>query len=151
MFILSVSQKAKDSDFFCKTLEAVITYVSSHFGENVAKELQNRTRTTLPLPVIDSSIKVKRRAKLAVHHRIVQDKITSYTNLVTTIENALQATPTDVNLAEKLIDVTEKLIKAEQELLEDPEVELVMTLDENYAHSNAHHTYQEDNQKLSEN
>ena len=48
------------------------------------------------------------------------------------------AAPNDVNLAEKLIDVTEKKSKAEQELLEDPEVELVMTLDKKYLHSNAH-------------
>ena len=41
MFILSVSYKAKDGDVFWKTLEAVVTYVGSHFGENVAKELQN--------------------------------------------------------------------------------------------------------------
>ena len=129
MFILSVSNKAKDGDDFQRTLEAVVTYVGSHFGENVAKELQNRTRTTLPLPVINSSIEVKWRAKQAVHQAIVQSKVTSYTNLVTTIETALRATPNDVNLAEKLIDVTEKKSKAEQELLEDPEVELVMTLD----------------------
>ena len=108
MFILSISNRAKDGDVFWKTLEAVVTYVGSHFGENVAKELQNRTKTTLPLPVIDPSIKVKWRAKVAVHQAIVQSKITSYTDLVTTIETALVATPNDVNLAEKLIDVMEK-------------------------------------------
>ena len=43
MFILSVSNKVKDGNVFRKTLEAVVTYVGSHFGENVAKELQNRT------------------------------------------------------------------------------------------------------------
>ena len=37
MFILSVSNKAK----YGNVLDAVITYVGSHFGENVAKELQN--------------------------------------------------------------------------------------------------------------
>jgi hypothetical protein len=47
---------------------------------------------------------------------------------VTTIKAALVANPNDVNLAEKLIDVTEKKSKAEQELLEDPVEELVMTL-----------------------
>ena len=31
MFILSVSQKSKDGDVFCKTLEAVVTYIGSHF------------------------------------------------------------------------------------------------------------------------
>ena len=41
MFILSVSNKAKDGDVFWKTMEEVVTYVGSHFGENVAKELQN--------------------------------------------------------------------------------------------------------------
>ena len=41
MFILSVSNKAKDGNVFWKTLEAVVTYIGSHFGENVAKELQN--------------------------------------------------------------------------------------------------------------
>ena len=41
MFILSFSNKAKDGDVFRKTLEAVVTYNGSHFGENVAKELQN--------------------------------------------------------------------------------------------------------------
>ena len=70
---------------------------------------------------------------------------------MTTIETALRATPNDVNLAEKLIGVTEKKSKAEQEFLEDPEVESVMTLDEKYAHSNAHCTHWEDNHKLSEN
>ena len=59
MFILSVSNNAKDNNVFWKTLEAVVTYIGSHFGENVAKELQNCTKTTLPLPVIDPSIKVK--------------------------------------------------------------------------------------------
>ena len=129
MFILRVSNKAKDSDIFWKTLEAAVTYVGKHFGENLAKELQNRTKTTLPLPVIDPSIEVKWRAKVAVHQQIIQDKITSYTNLVTTIKTALAATPNDVNLAEKLIDIMEKKSKAEQELLENPEVEPVMTLD----------------------
>jgi len=41
MFVLSVNNKAKDGDVFCKTLEAIVTHVGSHFGENVAKELQN--------------------------------------------------------------------------------------------------------------
>ncbi len=41
MFILSVNDKAKEGDVFWKMLEAVFTYVGSHFGENVAKELQN--------------------------------------------------------------------------------------------------------------
>ena len=72
MFILSVSQKAKDGDVFRKTLEAVVTYVGSHFGEHVAKELQNCTKTTLPLPVINSSIEVKWTAKQALHQAIVQ-------------------------------------------------------------------------------
>ena len=44
MFILSVSNKAKDIDVFWKALEAVVTYVGSHFGENVAKELQRARR-----------------------------------------------------------------------------------------------------------
>jgi len=151
MFILSVNDKAKEGDVFWKMLEAVFTYVGSHFGENVAKELQNRTKTTIPPPVLDPSIKAKWRAKKAVHQGIVLAKVTSYTNLVTTIKAALAATPDDVNLAEKLIDVTEKKSKAEQELLEDPEVELVMTLDKKYSHSNAHRTHREDSHKLSEN
>jgi hypothetical protein len=91
------------------------------------------------------------RAKQAVHQEIVQNKVTSYTNLVTTIEAALVATPNDVNLAEKLINVTEKKSKAEEELLEDPEVELAIALEKKYLHSNAHHTHQEDKHKLSEN
>ena len=41
MFILSFSNKAKEGNVFWKTLEAVVIYVGSHFGENVAKELQN--------------------------------------------------------------------------------------------------------------
>ena len=69
---------------------------------------------------------------------------------MTTIEAALVATPNDLNLAKKLIDVTEKKSKAEQELLEDPVVESVMTLDKKYLHSNAHCTHWEDNHKLSE-
>ena len=63
----------------------------------------------------------------------------------------MTASPGDLNLAEKQIKVTEKNSKAEQELLEDPTVELVMTLDEKYSHSNAHPTHREDNHKLSEN
>ena len=118
MFILSVSNKAKDGDVFRKTLDAIITYVSSQFGENVAKELHNRFKTTILLPIIDPSIKVKWRAKVAVHLKIVQDKVTSYTSLVTAIETAILAAPNDLSLAEKLIDVTEKKSKAEQELLE---------------------------------
>ena len=74
MFILSVSNKAKAGDVFWKTLDAIITYVGSQFGENVAKELQNCFKTTIPLPVIDPSIEVKWRAKVAVHLKIVQDK-----------------------------------------------------------------------------
>jgi len=61
------------------------------------------------------------------------------------------ASPGDMDLTEKLIKVTEKKSKAEQELLEDPTVESVMTLDKKYSHSNAHCTHQVDNQKLSEN
>ena len=123
IFIPSVSNKAKDGDVIWKTLDVIITYVGSHFGENVAKELQIRTKTTLPPPVFDSSIKTKWRANQAVYQAIVQSKVMSYTNLVTTIKAALVTTPNGVNLAEKLIDVTEKLSKAVQELLEDPEVE----------------------------
>ena len=151
MFILSVSNKAKDGDVFRKTLEAVITYVGSHYGEHVAKELQNRFKTTLPLPVINASIEVKWRAKVAVHNRIVQDKVTSLTLLVTTIEAAIAVTPGDMILAEKLIDITEKKSKADQELLEEPEIESVMTIDEKYTHSNAHRTHRENNHKLIEN
>ena len=75
----------------------------------------------------------------------------SYTKLSTTIETAVKESPGDLNLAEKQIKVTEKKSKAEQELLEDPTVESVMTLDEKYSHSNAHCTHREDNHKLSEN
>ena len=70
---------------------------------------------------------------------------------MTTIEAALQANPTDVNLAEKLINVTEKKSKVEPELLEDPVVELVMTINKKYSHSNAHRTHWEDSHKLIEN
>ncbi len=63
----------------------------------------------------------------------------------------MTASPGDLNLAEMQIKVTEKKSKAEQELLEDPMVESVMTLDKKYSHSNAHCTHQEDNHKLSEN
>jgi hypothetical protein len=59
MCVLSVNNKAKDGDVFRKTLEAIVTYVGSHFGENVAKELQTRQKTVLPLPVLDSTIEVK--------------------------------------------------------------------------------------------
>ncbi len=70
-------------------MEAIVTYVGSHFGENVAKELQNRQKTTLPPPVLDPSIEAKWRAKLAVHQAIVQEKVTS----CYTIKNAVEARP----------------------------------------------------------
>ena len=88
---------------------------------------------------------------MAVHLKIVQDKVTSYTNLVTSIETAILAAPNDMSLAEKLIDVTEKKSMAEQELLDEPQIESVMTLDKRYYHSNAHRTHREDNHKLVEN
>jgi hypothetical protein len=108
MFVLSVNNKAKDGDVFRKTLEAIVTYVGSHFGENVAKELQTRQRTVLPLPVLDSIIEGKWLAKVAVHQAIVQAKVDSYTKLLTTIDAAVAASPGDLNLAEKQIEVTEK-------------------------------------------
>ncbi len=88
---------------------------------------------------------------MAVHQAIVQAKVDSYTKLLTTVEAAVAASPGDLNLAEKQIEVAEKKSKAEQELLEDPTVESVMTIDEKYSHSNAHQTHREDNHKLSEN
>ncbi len=90
-------------------------------------------------------------AKVAANQVIVQAKVDSYAKLLTTIKNAVTASLGDLNLAEKQIEVTEKKSKAEQELLEDPTMELVMTLDEKYSHSNAHLTHREDNHKLSEN
>ena len=66
-------------------------------------------------------------AKVAAHQAIVQAKVDSYAKLLTNIENAGKASPGDLNLAEKQIKVTEKNSKAEQELLEDPTVESVMT------------------------
>ena len=63
MFVLSVNNKAKDGNVFCKTLEAIVTYVGSRFGENVAKELQTRQKTILPPPILDPSIKTKWGAK----------------------------------------------------------------------------------------
>ena len=90
-------------------------------------------------------------SKVAIHQAIVLAKVDSYTKLLTTIEAAVAASPGDPNLAEKQIKVTEKKSKAEQELLEDPEVESVMTLEEKYSHSNAHRNHWEDNHKLSEN
>ncbi len=151
MFVLSVNNKAKDGDVFRKTLEAIVTHVGSHFGENVAKELQNWKRTVLPAPVLDPTIKAKWRAKVAVHQAIVQAKVDSYTRLLTTVNAAVLASPGDLNLAEKQIEVTEKKSKAEQELLEEPAVESVMTINEKYSHSNSHRTHREDNHKLSEN
>jgi hypothetical protein len=56
-----------------------ITHTCSQFRENVAKELPNHFKTTIPLPVIDLSIKVKWRAKVAVHQQIVQDKLVTPT------------------------------------------------------------------------
>ena len=151
MFVLSVNNKGKDGDVFRKTLEAIVTHVGSHFGENVAKELQTRQRTVLPPPVLNPRIEGKWRAKVAVHQTIVQAKVDSCANLLTTIEAAVTVNPSDLNLAEKLIEVTEKKSKAEQELLEDPTVKPVMTLDKTYSHSNAHWTHRKDNHKLSEN
>ena len=151
MFVLRVNNKAKDGDVFCKTLEAIVTYVGSHLGENVAKELQTCQKTILPPPVLDSSIETKWRAKLAIHQAIIQAKVDSYRKLLITIETALKASPGDMDLTEKLIEVTEKQSKAEQELLEDPTVESVMTLDKKYYHSNIHRNHWEDNHKLSEN
>ncbi len=151
MFVLSVNNKAKDGDVFRKTLEAIVTYVSSHFGENVAKELQTRQRTVLQPLILDPSIETKWMAKVTAHQAIVQAKVDSYAKLLTNIKNAGKASPSDLNLAEKQIEVTEKKSKAEQELLEDPTVESVMTLDKKYSHSNAHRTHREENHKLSEN
>ncbi len=88
---------------------------------------------------------------MAVHLKIVQDNVTSYINLVTAIETAILAAPNDMSLAEKLIDVTEKKSKAEQELLEETAIESVMTINKKYSHSNAHCTNREDNHKLVEN
>jgi hypothetical protein len=70
---------------------------------------------------------------------------------VTTIKTAIAAAPNDMSPTGKLIDVTEKKSKAEQELLDEPSLELVMTLDKRYYHSNAHCTHREDNHKLVEN
>ena len=81
MFVLSVNNKAKDGNVFCKTLEAIVTYAGRHFGENVAKELQTCQKTILPPPVLNPSIETKWRAKLAVHQAIVQAKVDSYTKL----------------------------------------------------------------------
>ena len=130
---------------------AIVTYVGSHVGENVAKELQTCQKTILPSPVLDPSIETKWRTKLAVHQAIVQAKVDSYKKLLITIETAMKANPSDMGLTEKLIEVTEKRSKAEQELLEDQTVESVMTLNKKYSHSNAHRTHREDNHKLSEN
>ena len=90
-------------------------------------------------------------AKVSAHQVIVQAKVDSYTKLLATVDTAVLTNPSDLNLAEKQIEVTEKKSKAEQELLEDPTVESVMTLDKKYSHSNAHRTHREDNHKLSEN
>ena len=96
MFVLRVNNKAKDGDVFWKALEAIVTYVGSHFGENVAKELQTRQKTILPPPVLDSSIQTKWRTKLAVHQAIVKANVDSYTKLLTTIETAVTASPGDI-------------------------------------------------------
>ena len=117
----------------------------------MAKELQTCQKTVLPHPVINPSIKTKWKEKLAVHQAIVQAKVDSYTKLLTTIDTAVTANRSDMNLAEKQIEVTEKKSKGEQELLEDPTVESVMTLDKNYSHSIAICTHREDNHKLSDN
>ena len=82
-------------------------------------ELQTHQKTVLPPPVLNPTIKGKWRAKLAVHQAIVQAKVDSYTKLLTTVEAAVAASPSDLNLAEKQIEVTEKKSKAEQDLLED--------------------------------
>ena len=105
MFVLSVNNKAKDGDVFRKTLEAIVTYVGSHFGENVAKELQTRQRTVLQPPILDPSIETKWQAKVAAQQVIVQAKVASYARLLTNIENAVRAAPGDLNLAEKQIEV----------------------------------------------
>jgi hypothetical protein len=113
MFVLSVNNKAKDGDVYCKTLEAIVTYVGSHFGENLAKELQTRQRTVLQPPILDPSIETKWQAKVAAQQGIVQVKVASYARLLTNIENAVKASPGDLNLAEKQIEVEEKKSKAE--------------------------------------
>ena len=77
----------------------------------MAKELQNRHRTVLPPPVLDPAIEAKWRAKVAVHQTIVQAKVDSYMKLLITIETAVKASPSDLNLAEKQIEVTEKKSK----------------------------------------
>ncbi len=89
MLVLSVNSKAKDGNVFRKTLEAIVTYVGSHFGENVAKELQTRQRP----PILDPSIEIKWMAKVAAHQAIMQAKVDIYAKLLTNIENAVTAKP----------------------------------------------------------
>ncbi len=104
----------------------------------MTKELQTFQRTVLQPPILDPSIETKWMAKVAAHQAIVQEKVDSYAKLLTNIEHAVTASPGDLNLVKKQIEVTENKSKAEQELLEDPTVELVMTLNKKYSHSNAH-------------
>jgi hypothetical protein len=74
------------------------------------------------LPVLNASVTASHAAKVRAYTNCMSTKIMALEDQVTTINQAIAASPNDLDLLGRKIDAKEKLEYARQELLEELEM-----------------------------
>ena len=148
MFTLGKDSKAKDADQFRKTSEAMALYIGTKYGEESAREFEQCVEFVHPIPAVDAAVTLIHGAKVLAHATRINTKLTAMRLLNVQVLAAAVAAPTDIDLVEKSIELNDKILSAEQQLLEPPDVEGSMTGEQLALYKNAYRSYREAEQKL---
>ena len=133
---------------FRKTSEAMALYVGTKYGEESAREFEQCQEFVHPIPAVDAAVTLIHEAKVLAHKTRITTKLVAMRLLKVQILSATISAPTDLDLVEKDIELDDKILYAEQQLLEPPDVEGSMTGEQLALHKNAYRSYREAEQKL---
>ena len=130
--------------------EAMALYIGTKYGEESAREFEQCAEFVhpIPIPAVDAAVTLIHGAKVLAHATRINTKLTAMRLLKVQILSATISAPTDLDLVEKGIELDDKILYAEQQLLEPPDVEGSMTGEQLALHKNAYRSYREAEQKL---
>ena len=149
MFTLGKDSKAKDADQFRKTSETMALYIGTKYGKESAREFEQCQEFVHPIPAVDAAMTLIHEAKVLAHMTCITAKLTAMRLLKVQLDAATIGAPAfDIDLVEKGIELDDKILVVQQQLLEPPDVEGSMTGEQLALHKNAYRSYREAEQKL---
>ena len=128
MFTLGKDSKAKDADQFRKTSEAMALYIRTKYGKESAREFEHCAEFVHPIPAVDAAVTLIHGAKVLAHTTRITAKLSAMRLLKVQLDAATIGAPAfDIDLVEKGIELDDKILVVQQQLLEPPDVEGSMT------------------------